>query len=169
MEDIKDLIKKAEAGDIEAQFDLAVCYNIGDGVPKDRTIAKKWWQKAAEQGCAESKYYVGAYYMIEEKNHNKAFEWLLKAAEQGQVDAQQCVGAYYQDGCDEVPQDHKKAVYWHNKAAEQGHSEAEYNLGVCYWYGYGVEVDKTQSKKWFEKAAAQGDEMAITALRDLSF
>ena len=40
----------AELGDTEAQFNLGVCYDNGQGVVKDEIEALKWYQKAAERG-----------------------------------------------------------------------------------------------------------------------
>ncbi len=33
-----------------SQFNLALCYVNGDGVPQDKVEAAKWYRKAAEQG-----------------------------------------------------------------------------------------------------------------------
>ena len=35
----------------------------------------------------------------------------------------------------------------------------QYNMGVCYERGMGVEKDMALARKWYRKAAAQGDEM----------
>jgi TPR repeat protein len=36
-----------------------------------------------------------------------------------------------------------------------------------YYYGEGVEQDRKEAEKWFEKAAAQGDEEALKVLKSL--
>ncbi|KAB2645301.1 MAG: SEL1-like repeat protein, partial [Verrucomicrobia bacterium] len=41
---------KAKQGDADAQFNLGVCYESGNGVAKDYVEAVKWYRKAAEQG-----------------------------------------------------------------------------------------------------------------------
>lgn len=46
--------RAAEQGDAEAQFDLGVMYDYGDGVAKDKAKAVYWYTKAAEQGNAEA-------------------------------------------------------------------------------------------------------------------
>lgn len=44
-------LKKAEAGDASAQFDLGEAYYFGaDGAPRDDAKVFEWWQKAGEQG-----------------------------------------------------------------------------------------------------------------------
>ena len=43
-------------------------------------------------------------------------------------------------------------------AAVQGLTEAEYGLGVMYKNGNGVARDIAEATRWFERAAAKGDE-----------
>jgi len=45
----KWLRKAAEQSDAEAQNNLALCYAMANGVPKDHVEAVKWFRKAAEQ------------------------------------------------------------------------------------------------------------------------
>ena len=44
--------ERAERGDAEAQYDLALAYYKGEGVAKDLEEAVKWFRKAADQGDA---------------------------------------------------------------------------------------------------------------------
>ena len=46
--------KAAEQGHMYALYNLAVCYEYGEGVPKDKETAIKLYQKAAEQGNTEA-------------------------------------------------------------------------------------------------------------------
>ena len=48
--EIKELEIKANQGDAEAQYALGVLYENGDGVEKNRTIAKLWYGKACDNG-----------------------------------------------------------------------------------------------------------------------
>lgn len=52
----KDLLARANEGDMEAQFDLALCYQTGEGVGKDMGEAAKWYRRAAEQGHMEARF-----------------------------------------------------------------------------------------------------------------
>lgn len=47
--------KAAEQGNDVAQYNLAMCYERGEGVVKDLAEAVKWYRKAAEQGYAGAK------------------------------------------------------------------------------------------------------------------
>jgi len=51
-------------------------------------------------------------------------------------------------------EDYAKAIDIWMKLAKQGDPIAQYNLAVFYREGYGIDSDRSQSKKWF-KAAAQ--------------
>ena len=49
----------AEQGIPEAQFNLGLMYDKGQGVPQDYAEAVKWYRKAAEQGNAKAQYNLG--------------------------------------------------------------------------------------------------------------
>src|SRR5882762_11224555 len=53
---------KAEAGDAEAQFTLAMIYDLGIDVPKNYAESGKWYLKAASQGLAEAQFKLGVRY-----------------------------------------------------------------------------------------------------------
>jgi hypothetical protein len=50
-----ELVKKAEAGDVEAQCHLGICYLYGVGVAKDENQASMWYSRAADQGDKNAK------------------------------------------------------------------------------------------------------------------
>ncbi|MBR5893847.1 MAG: sel1 repeat family protein, partial [Bacteroidaceae bacterium] len=52
-EAVKWYRKAAEQGQVNAQYNLGLCYEIG--VAKDLAEAVKWYRKAAEQGHADAK------------------------------------------------------------------------------------------------------------------
>jgi TPR repeat protein len=53
------------------------------------------------------------------------------------------------------------------KAAEQGDAEMQWRLGGFYEFGFGVEQDKAEAEKWFQKAAEQGNFAAQQRLRKI--
>ena len=89
--DISKLTKLAEQGDVEAQNELGVCYDNGDGVPQNYDEAKKWFGKAAAQGYAVAQRNLGICYGREEK-YEEAVKWYKKAAEQSESIAQNNLG-----------------------------------------------------------------------------
>ena len=52
----------AEQGDAQAQYNLGIMYDNGQGVPQDDAEAVKWYRKAAEQGIAKAQYNLGVMY-----------------------------------------------------------------------------------------------------------
>ena len=60
----KEFAALAEQGDVDAQYNLAVMYHNGQGVPQDDKQAVKWNTKAAEQGKAKAKYNLALMYKI---------------------------------------------------------------------------------------------------------
>lgn len=56
---MEELIKKAEEGDAEAQFQLGLAYYNGDGINKNYRKAYYWFQKAIEQGNGDAQNYLG--------------------------------------------------------------------------------------------------------------
>ena len=115
--------QNAERGDAEAQFNLACCYNKGNGVERDVKQALLLLHKAAGQGHAKAQFCLACCYRDGEgveKNKTKAFNWLVKSAEQGYSYAQYNLGLFYYNG-DGTEQDKSEAMRWFRKAAEQGH------------------------------------------------
>ena len=166
---IERLRKQAEANDAVAQYELAVCYEKGDGVEKNNNEAVKWYRKAAEQGDADAQYELAVCYKNGkgvEKNIDEAVKWLKLAAEQGHKNSQYFLGACYVKEIG-VSRNLAEAVKWFKLAAEQGHKSAQYHLGLCYKYGTGVSIDAEEAVKWLKLAADQGVTDAKKALEEI--
>ncbi|MEI6083553.1 MAG: hypothetical protein WCS70_04555 [Verrucomicrobiota bacterium] len=170
---IKKLKQQAEAGDAEAQADLAYCYANGQGVTKDDAETVNWSRKAAEQGNARGQNTLGCCYLHGEgvlEDHAEAVKWLRKAAEQGLAKAQCNLALCFYSGKG-VSCDLNEAILWCRKSAEQGFVPAQNLLGDFYtlntykkWdRGHDVlqmqslRPDYAEAIKWFRKAAEQGD------------
>jgi uncharacterized protein len=125
----------AEQGLPEAQVNLGLMYNKGQGVPQNDSEALKWYRKAAEQGNA------------------KALMWCRKEAEQGNAEAQFNLGLMYEKRRG-VPQDFPEAGKWYRKAAEQGFAEAQTNLSIMYSTGLGVPKDYVLAYMWSSLATS---------------
>ena len=57
--DFKETLQAAEQGNADAQFNLGVMYDTGQGVRQDYAQAVQWYRKAAEQGLADAQYNLG--------------------------------------------------------------------------------------------------------------
>lgn len=58
----KWLMKSAEQGLKEAQYQVGTQYYLGNGIQKDFTKAAEWIGKAAQAGDAEAQYDLGSLY-----------------------------------------------------------------------------------------------------------
>jgi len=149
----------AQQGDAEAQFNLGVMYENGQGVTQDYRQAAAWYQKVANQGDARAQFNLGLMYNKGRgvaQDYRQAAAWYQKAANQGDTGAQNNLGLMYSNGHG-VAQDYRQAMAWYQKAANQGNAEAQYNLGVMYANGRGVAQDYRQAKALWQKVLAQPD------------
>ena len=58
--------KKADNGDVRAQFELGWYYHNGRGVPEDMETAASWYRKAADQGDARAQFNLGVMHALGE-------------------------------------------------------------------------------------------------------
>ena len=82
--DFKETLQAAEQGNAQAQFNLGVMYDQGQGVRQDDAQAAQWFRKAVEQGVAEAQYNLGVMYANGKGVHQdyaQAVQWYRKAAE----------------------------------------------------------------------------------------
>jgi len=106
----------AEKGLPEAQFNIGLLYDKGQGVPQNYAEAVTWYRKAAEQGNAKGQYSLGRMYIKSQgvpQDYAEAVTWLRKAAEQGNAKGQYSLGMMYYRGRG-VPKDYVLAHMWLN-------------------------------------------------------
>lgn len=80
----------ADLGSPDAQFNLGVCYEMGNGIGKDISEAVKWYKKSAELGHAGAQYRLGMCYHEGKgvkKDLKKALKWYRNAVERGNIEA----------------------------------------------------------------------------------
>jgi len=88
-DDVATLLKKANAGDAKAQFDLASAYSQGVGVEKDPAKGLEWLRKSASQGYAGAEVVLGYFYqkgMQIQQDPSEAAKWYRRAAKQADKD-----------------------------------------------------------------------------------
>jgi TPR repeat protein len=120
----------AEQGNVDAQYDLGVCSQNGNGVAQDLDEAVKWYRMAAEHGDVEAQFILGwrsEYGQGVTKDPVEAVRWYRMAAEQGNTGGQYYLGACFENGIG-VAKDLVEAVKWYRMAAEQGDADAREQL-----------------------------------------
>lgn len=106
----------AEQGNSEAQANLGLMYELGQGVNKDFFEAFKWYRSAAEQGTAWAQTNLGLAYANgrgTREDDKEAAKWFRSAALQGNTRAQEILGTMYNQGRG-VPQDPEEIAEWIN-------------------------------------------------------
>jgi TPR repeat protein len=132
---------KALQGDAESQFAVGQLYQGANDIDD----AKKWYQKAADQGYQPAK---DALLKLNSQNNGivtaqsqpqkiqsvDEITGIKNLAEQGDAKAQFYLGWKYASGLG-VPKDYSKAVDCYRKSAMQGYAVGQYSLGCMYEAG----------------------------------
>ena len=141
-------LENAEAGDVEAQYELGVMYLKGQGVEQNREQALQWLQRASDGGNEQAKSKLTRVRQQQDK-----FEELAAKAQSGDVDAQYQVAMMYLKGRG-VSQSGKQARIWLGKAAEQGDARAITRLGIVNYKGEGGPTDYPQALNMFKRVSS---------------
>ena len=159
----EELIRQAQTGDPEKQYDLAQAYALGHyGLPQDMSQIVAWLRKAGEQGHLPAQTKLATIYYDGEKvpqDKAEAAVWLRKAAGQGDVKSQEKLARMYHTG-DGIPRDGKQAVFWYGKLAEKGSVDSMMTIAGIYARGDGVPRDMEQVVVWGREAALLGNTLA---------
>jgi localization factor PodJL len=149
----------AGKGDAAAEYEIAVRYAEGRGVPQDSSAAVEWFERAAKQGLAPAQFRLGGMYekgLGVKKNLDTARRLYVAAGQAGNAKALHNLAVLYAEGLDGKP-DYETAARWFRKAADYGIADSQYNLAILYARGIGVEQNLTEAYRWFSLAARTGD------------
>ncbi len=123
-----ELLERAEAGDVEAQFELGRRYTTGDdGTEKDAAEAARWFRKAAEQGEKRAQTNLAMSYAKGRgvaRDDVEAVNWLFRAADQNHPRAMFLLAERFEKG-DGVSQNRVIAYMWMQRAAAAGSPAAQ--------------------------------------------
>ena len=87
---LKEWTPLAEHGNVKAQYNLGLMYDMGKGVLQDYKEAVRWYQIAAEQGYSSAQHNLGLLYFNGQgvpQDHQIAVEWITLSADQGKVES----------------------------------------------------------------------------------
>lgn len=109
--------KAAEAGDADAQFNLAYMYENGQGVHQDLFAAIKWYELAARQNYPTSRAMVTSVRRkIQDENEQNILKWLPKA-DAGDIRSQLALARLLSQNTD-IKDNHIEALKWLSLAAQ---------------------------------------------------
>lgn len=95
------LIKLAKEGHLKAQYEVAMMFNNGIGVAKDKEEAWNWFTRAAKAGNVDAQVELGAHYeagVDGQPNGIMAAQWWKTAAKNGSGVAAFNLGTMYRSG-----------------------------------------------------------------------
>ncbi|KAI9334515.1 hypothetical protein DFJ73DRAFT_790673 [Zopfochytrium polystomum] len=173
---LKRAANQADATTPHALHELGVLYEgKGDSngsILPDPQYAHDLFLKAAQLGYSPSQYKLGLCY---EYGHlglpvdpRRSIAWYTRAAEQGDPEAELALSGWYLTGADGVlRQSDTEAYLWARKAADKGLAKAEYAVGYYVEHGVGVRADVDDARRWYLRAAGQGNKRAIQRLKEL--
>ena len=152
-----ELLPLAEDGNTDAMYRLGEIYFYGEnGAEIDYDKSLYWMTKAADEEHYDALKFLMFMYNVEaspyEFDFAKSVEFAERVLEQNpeDSDAMFTIGYCYSVGGYGIEVDYEEAVKWYTKAAELGEPDAMYNLALCYYYGYGVEVDQEKFDMWMQ-------------------
>jgi cell division protein FtsN len=116
----------AEAGNADAQFNVAQAYRLGRGVAADPKQAMAWYRKAAEQEHPQAAATYGLM-LYQGGDKQGAMPWLQKAADRGDPRALYVVATAQFNG-DPLPKDWIGAYARMTRAAASGLPQAKTSL-----------------------------------------
>ena len=150
----------AQAGDEDAQADLAYLYMTGLGVARNDEAATYWYVQGAANGSRNARLALGAMYAVGrgvEQSDEAALYWFGRAGKLHFVaDAYACGFG--------VEQDLDVARKLYEELATMGDADAQFQLGSMFAEACGAPLDDTEAAHWYERAARQGHPDAQIAL-----
>lgn len=116
---LPELVRRANANDAAAQFELGSRFNYGREAPKNNVEALRWLRRSAQNGHREAqrllavKLYNGYDVAVD---HDEALLWAQRLAEVGDFPGQMMVGNMYANG-EAGPRDLVRAYMWYDIAS----------------------------------------------------
>ena len=171
-EDVKqtEVYRKAEAGDANAQFEVASLYNKMEKV--DYPTVVLWLRRSARQGNLEAEYALGQIYHRGKPgipvDLKEAEFWYKKAAVQGdkqaikQLDVLRAMPAYQLESPPSI--DEKWEIDWLMKTASYGDPQSQYQLARLYQEGKKLPMNYGKALSWYYQVAQSGHLEAMCAL-----
>ncbi|KAK0567316.1 hypothetical protein OC844_000294 [Tilletia horrida] len=158
----------AAARAAEARAELAQAA----GIVQDEAYARELYTQAAQLGYAPSQFKLGSAYEFGSLtcavDPKRSIAWYTKAAQKGDGESELALSGWYLTGSEGVlKQSDSEAYLWARRAAIKGIPKAEYAVGYYSEVGIGVKPDLEEAKRWYMRAAAQGNKRAIARLTEL--
>jgi len=146
----------AQRGYSTAMNNLGICYEEGQGVPRDLHKAKMMYKEAADRGNSSAKNNLGFLLLSSDKEEDfvAARQLCHEAAREGVADGWLNLGALFEQGLG-VAVDLDKAISYYIRAADRGSVKAQLRVGKLLLEGAGGrEPDPTAAAYYFHMGAS---------------
>jgi len=160
MPDLVTILRRAKAGDPEAQFSAGNVYQGGLlGQARNLGEAQRWYERAAHNGHVDSMTHLAILFLQDlpreggAKDVVRGREWFERAAAQGDIDAMYQLGRLHL--ADEQLLDPDIAMCWLEKAADEGHDAAQHERALQI-LDRGTSQDAEEAARLFGRAADRG-------------
>jgi antitoxin component YwqK of YwqJK toxin-antitoxin module len=141
----------AEAGNAEAQYQIAIMNEHGEGIPENKIAAQNWMKRAAEQHHPKAQQILGNYLFhgtAGEVDKQQSYAWMLAAAENGVIQAQRETAMNLLDG-EGVKKDQRRAIYWFSVAALNSDLYSALELGNQFAGGKLTKRNDLRAYQWY--------------------
>ena len=169
-EPFKEILQKAESGDIESEFRVGVDYQLGLGVAADEAKAAKWYYEAARKNHSRAAGNLAGLLSSGTtgvaKNIDEAIRYYRIAAS---AEDRLAKMAAYNLGCLLLDRDRDNSsqrkptaaeqaegVKWFKLSAELGFPPAMQRLSNAYRFGIGIPKNMDEAYRWCSQAAELG-------------
>lgn len=162
------LQREANAGNLEAQYQLGRLYETGDKLERDPQKAITWYTSAANQGYDEAQYRLALIYLYglgTPRNPPKGEALLTQAAKQNHPVAREMLPIYLANRA--ANKTTSIALSWYLEKVAEGDPEGNFGVGYMYENGWGLNQNETEARKWYAVARSSGVGGAAKRLRQI--
>lgn len=158
--------------DTDTLLHIGLIYESGLGVPLNIDLARRYYERAAEQDETGMAYnFLGGTYMNDEEtesNERKAMHYFQKAIELGNTNAMFRISYYLHNGKGGLQVDIPREIELLTEASKRGNHQATYRLGLLFEDNEsGMAQNLELSVKYFQLAADNGILAAINKMGEL--
>ena len=160
---LAELLRRAEAGEVEAYDPLANFYLDAGGEFRDVAAAVRWLGAGIRAGDTDCMIDLGNLYFEGEdldQDNDKALQLYEAAAAKGDALGAYNAGLVYEADGENLT----RALDWYRRAAEAGDEGGMYKVAQAYQLGRGVTADASLAVAWMKRAADAG---SLEAMNDL--
>ncbi len=158
--------------DTDTLLHIGLIYESGLGVPLNIDLARRYYERAAEQDETGMAYnFLGGTYMNDEEtesNERKAVHYFQKAIELGNTNAMFRISYYLHNSKGGLQVDIPREIELLTEASKRGNHQATYRLGLLFEDNEsGMAQNLELSVKYFQLAADNGILAAINKMGEL--